>query len=210
MNATGSTTHHRKISRWKTAFLVCVLVFTSQACVLCNSPYEDYLRMNRPSSSHVNDDANDLTKVYIEAAPEETQSFTVDPNGSVSLPSVSFGPTDNWREVLEADGYVGIRVPQAPPAYGEPAPDPFAEQEAPAYMPPPAYTPPPASVPSAADMTGTSAKGNNKTLIIVLVVLAVLVLCCCCGIVGVVALFWEDIAYELGLSLLSLFQALPY
>ncbi len=99
---------------------------------------------------------------------------------------------------------------QAPPAYGEPAPDPFAEQEAPAYMPPPAYTPPPASVPSAADMTGTSAKGNNKTLIIVLVVFAVLVLCCCCGIVGVVALFWEDIAYELGLSLLSLFQALPY
>lgn len=139
----------------------------------------------------------------VEEPETEVEKFTEPPPLPPALEDV-LGPVETPPPLppQESTPYF-----QAPPAYGEPAPDPFAEPEPPTYSPPP-YTPSGAS-PSVTDMPPSTGKKNNTTLIIVIVVIAVLLLCCCCAFFGTFALFWEDIAYELGLNLLSLFRALP-
>jgi len=71
-------------------------------------------------------------------------------------------------------------------------------------IPPPAAPPAPAAEPP----SGDAPKKNNKTLIIVIVIIAVLLLCCCCVIFGFGAMFWQDIAWELGLNMIQSFVRL--
>lgn len=114
------------------------------------------------------------------------------------------------EELVEEESAVVITTPpvipeipeeelEMPSPFEQEQPEPITvgstiEPEASDLPPAPPASPPPAE---------SEPKKNNTTLIIIIVVVAVILLCCCCALIVFGGMFWQDIAWELGLNLVQ-------